>query len=113
MSSKPIPMATVKLILDLCHCTENPHLPRTSISVSQVNMPFKFKRHNVPKYDDNYVASQMMTFVQLLPFMIGDKVPLDDEHWNSFLLLWDICSMVCAYEVTEDFSVHLAWVVEI
>ena len=55
----------------------------------------------------------MMTFVQLLPFMIGDKVPFDDEHWNSFLLLWDICSMVCAYEVTEDFSVHLAWVVEI
>ena len=32
-------------------------------------------------------ASQMMTLVQLLPFVIGELVPEDDDHWHCFLLL--------------------------
>lgn len=44
--------------------------------------------------------------------MIGSYVPSDDEHWECFLLLWDICSMVCAYEMTSEDSVHLAWLVQ-
>ena len=32
-------------------------------------------------------ASQMMTLCQNLLLIISDKIPLDDPHWNSFLLL--------------------------
>ena len=39
--------------------------------------------------------------------MIGNYVPSDDEHWECFLLLWHICSAVCAYEISPDDSVYL------
>ena len=58
-----------------------------------------------------FVASQMMTLIRLLPFMIGGFVD-EDDHWNCFLLLWDISTMACAYSVTENDALQLAWVVE-
>ena len=65
------------------------------------------------KYISLYtVASQMMTLICLLPFMIGDLMEEEDEHWDCFLLLWDICSLVCAYEVTQNDPFHLAWLVQ-
>ena len=54
----------------------------------------------------------MMTLIFLPPFMIGNYVPIDDEHWECFLLLWDICSAVCAYEISPVDSVYLSWLVE-
>jgi len=44
--------------------------------------------------------------------MIGDLIEEEDEHWDCFLLLWDICSFVCAYKVTHDDSLHLACLVQ-
>ncbi len=44
--------------------------------------------------------------------MIGHLVSQDDDHWACLLLLWDICNMACAFEVTEADSVHLAWLVQ-
>ena len=46
------------------------------------------------------LASQMMTLIRLLPLMVGNYVERNDKHWECFLQLWDICSMVCAFEVT-------------
>lgn len=60
-----------------------------------------------------YVASQMMTLVRLLPFIIGKYVETDNDHWECFLALWDICSIASAFEVTEDDATHLAWLVEV
>ena len=57
-------------------------------------------------------ASQMMTLIRLLPLMIGDKIDKEDEHWECFLLLWDICSYTCRFEVTQEDSIHLAWIVQ-
>ena len=59
-----------------------------------------------------FLASQMMTWIRLLPFMLGDFIEEEDEHWECFLLFWDICSLVCAFEVTHDDSLHLAWLVQ-
>ena len=50
-------------------------------------------------------ASQMMTLIRLLPFMIGNYVERNDKHWECFLQLCDICSMVC--EVTTSDATHL------
>ena len=45
--------------------------------------------------------------------MIGEFVGKEDSHWLCFLLLWDICSVASAFEVTEADAVHLAWLVEV
>ena len=58
-------------------------------------------------------ASQMMTLVRLLPLMIGKFVEQDDDHWECFLLLWDICSIACVFEVTKEEAIHLMWLTEI
>ena len=42
-----------------------------------------------------FTASQMMTLVRHLPLFIGDLVDHDDDHWECFLLLWDI-AVLCA-----------------
>lgn len=44
--------------------------------------------------------------------MVGKFVEEDDEHWNTFLLLWDICSIALKFEVTPSDTVKLAWMVE-
>ena len=54
----------------------------------------------------------MMTLVRHLPLFIGDWIDHDDDHWECFLLLWDICSVVCSFEVTTDDATHLGWLIE-
>ena len=44
--------------------------------------------------------------------MFGDKIDKEDEHWECFLLLWDICSYTCRFGVTQEDSIHLAWIVQ-
>ena len=55
----------------------------------------------------------MMTLIRILPFMIGSYVERDYAHWECLLILWDICSIVSAFEVTEDDATYLAWLIEI
>ena len=54
-----------------------------------------------------------MTLIRILPFMIGSYVERNDDHWECLLVLWDVCSIVSAFEVTEDDATHLAWLIEI
>lgn len=54
-------------------------------------------------------ASQMMTLCQMLPLIIADKIPEDDENWHSFLVLLKICSIavtpVCTYDTISYLKV--------
>ena len=56
-----------------------------------------------------HVASQAMTLMRLLPFMIGSLIDDCDEYWHCFLLLWDICSLTSAFAVTKSDARYLAW----
>ena len=58
------------------------------------------------------IASQFKSLIRILPFAIGNYVEEFDEHWHCFLLLWDICNMALAFEVTEEDAGHLSWLVE-
>ena len=51
-------------------------------------------------------------FNALITFDGWDYLPEEDVHWDCFLVLWDICTMVCAHEVTKKNSAHLAWLVK-
>ena len=57
-------------------------------------------------------ASQMMTLCQVLPLLIADRIPLDDPHWNSFLLLLRISSVANSPVCTPDTIAYLRIVIE-
>lgn len=54
----------------------------------------------------------MMTLVRLLPFILGKYIQENDEHWDLFLSLWDICAVITTFKVTHELSTKLAWMVE-
>lgn len=45
---------------------------------------------------------------RILPLIIGDYVPDDDEHWENFLLLMEITDHLFAPCVTSDQASYLA-----
>ena len=84
----------MKLLLS--HCVQ-----RKYFTIGELNeriKSFDFPKDNKPTLIDvdlikkpgNKVkqsASQMMTLCQVLPLIIADKIPKDDENWKSFLVL--------------------------
>ena len=40
----------------------------------------------------NIIAAQMWLFGRVLPLLIGDRVPEDDEHWSNYLRMMEIVS---------------------
>ncbi|XP_064382999.1 uncharacterized protein LOC135331689 [Halichondria panicea] len=65
------------------------------------------------EYHIKQKASQMKALIRLFPFIMGGFVPEGDEHWGLLLTLWDICTMVTAFVVTEADASDLAWKVEL
>ena len=39
-------------------------------------------------------------------------MPEEDDNWQCFLMLWSICGICTAFEVTEEDSIQLAWIIE-
>ena len=57
-------------------------------------------------------ASQMMTLITELPLLIGDRIPNDDIHWYSFLVLIKICSIAVSPVCTHDTIAYLRVLIE-
>ncbi len=57
-------------------------------------------------------ASQMMSLSLNFPLLIGDKVPVDDKNWTSFLLLLKICSTALSPICTPDTIAYLRLLIE-
>ena len=54
----------------------------------------------------------MRLLSRLLPYMIGNDVPVDDEHWDNFLLLLQIADLLMAPKITEDEVAFLQTLIE-
>ncbi len=54
------------------------------------------------------LALQMWLLGRLLPIMVGDKVPVGDDHWLNYLDLLTITDLLLAPEITEDDISHLS-----
>ncbi len=52
-------------------------------------------------------ASQMWCLIQNLPFLLGDIVSPESAHWQLFILLREICSIIFAPAVTRGLAVFL------
>ena len=48
----------------------------------------------------------MWCLARLLPFMVGDIIPTDDEHWSNFLAFLTIIDYVFAPVVSPDILSH-------
>ena len=48
-----------------------------------------------------FIASQMWCLARMLPIMIGELVPENDQHWENFLLLLTITDYIFA-PITSD-----------
>jgi len=57
-------------------------------------------------------ASQMRILSAELPILIGDMVPCDDPHWQSFITLLKICSIAVAPVCSFDTVAYLRVLVE-
>ncbi len=57
-------------------------------------------------------ASQMMSLLFELPFIIGDKVPEDDAHWKGFLILLRICQIAISPKIFADTTEYLRCLIE-
>jgi len=43
-------------------------------------------------YFISYAASQMWNLAVYLPLMVGEQIPEDDNEWDCYLLLLEICT---------------------
>lgn len=57
-------------------------------------------------------ASQMITLITELPLLLGDRIPEDDENWNSFLILLKICKIALSPRCTPDTIAYLRVLIE-
>ena len=57
-------------------------------------------------------ASQMSVLVQVLPFLIGDKIPEDNDNWLCFLLLRRRVEIVFCPVLTEIHCSSLKHLIE-
>ena len=55
-----------------------------------------------------FAAAQMKLLGYLLPMIVGDLVPEDDERWLLFLKLMDIVAILFSPKIVEDDAAYLS-----
>ena len=55
-----------------------------------------------------FSASQMKLLGRILPLVVADLVPEDDEHWELFLHMMEIVDILFSPHVTEDHATYAA-----
>lgn len=53
----------------------------------------------------------MWLFGRILPLLVGDYVPEDDECWDNFLRMMDIVDRLFSTRITEDEATYLTWLI--
>lgn len=53
------------------------------------------------------LATQTWCLARLLPLIIGKEVPMDDEHWENYLLLLQMLDYIFAPTLTPEAVAHL------
>ena len=57
-------------------------------------------------------AAKISCLFRMLPFLIADKIPDDDEHWELYLLLSQIIDIVNSTFITLSHIGQLEWLIE-
>ena len=54
----------------------------------------------------------MWCLARLLPLMIGERIPEENEHWKNFLLLLEIMDILFAPVLCQDLVAYLLTLIE-
>ena len=54
-----------------------------------------------------FIAAQLWLFGRILPLMIGDKIPEDDDCWANFLRMMEFVDRLFCPSVEEDDAAYL------
>ena len=57
------------------------------------------------------LASQMWLLARVLPLLVGDQIPDDDESWDNFLRMMEIVDRLFCPQLTEDDAVYIKWLI--
>ena len=55
-----------------------------------------------------FLAAQMWLLGRILPMLVADRVPEDDEHWLCFLTMMEIVDNLFCPQVTEEQAGYIA-----
>ena len=59
-----------------------------------------------------HAATQMWCLARLLPLMVGNEIPIDDEYWDNFLVLLQMMDYIFAPTLTREAVAHLKILIE-
>lgn len=54
-----------------------------------------------------FIASQMWLLGWILPLVIGEYVPKNDEHWRLYLQMMDIVDVLFAPSTSDDYAAYV------
>ena len=55
----------------------------------------------------HFSASQMWLLGRIMPLIVGERIPEDDERWILFLKLMDIIDILFTPRTSEDYAVYV------
>ncbi|KAJ8032742.1 hypothetical protein HOLleu_22774 [Holothuria leucospilota] len=105
----------------ILHCVSEGYFSLQYLNDQVENFPFEgFDKTNKPskmatqisKFKVKQKAVQMWCFLRLLPLLVGDKVPIDDDLWDLVLLLADIVEICTASQVNAALCEFLGDLIE-
>jgi hypothetical protein len=57
-------------------------------------------------------ATKMKCLFKFLPFLIGDKIPKNNQYWKLYLILSNIVNILYSTSITSSMTSQLEWLVE-
>lgn len=97
-------VAPLEVKLLLCKCIAEGLLSLEELNDGLLNFNYGYTETDKPVpilsralQSENSIrqsASQMLLFVRILPFLVGDKIPEENEYWLCFLVLRKIIDLV-------------------
>ena len=98
----------------LIHLDElNDRLMNFNFGYTETDEPIQILSHTLQSESSlRASASQMLQLVRILPFLIGYKIPEDNENWLCFLLLRKIVDIVLSPILNEDIRISLKLFIE-
>jgi len=57
------------------------------------------------------IAAQAWLLARILPLLVGDYIPDDDERWENFLRMMDIVDRLFSPKISEDDATYIKWLI--
>ena len=116
-------VAPLEIKLLLSHCFTNHFITLQAFNNRLLNFNFGYTITNKPipilsnifQSQEKSIrgsAAQMSVLIQILPFLVGDKIPEDNSNWHCFLLLRKIIEIIFSPVLRETHCSFLKLLIE-